>query len=318
MIRLIEKEFGKIFDNFLYDFFKMHFKNIYSKDEDHSDEYDKFLNEFKETVFIAGGCIPNRLKNKKINDFDIFIKTDEIKQFIISYVLSIIQSYAIDTSELFWSNKFGCFYTKKDKQYYDDVKDFDCYDSLAKANKKYEIVFFKEYEVLDEFDFIMDNPPRKIIISKNAITIVLNSNTFQFIICDIFDENTIVNNFDFIHTTNYFDPATQKIHLNNDAMLSIATNELKYVGSNHPISSLIRLRKFEKDGWNINKFDILRICNDISKISLTDKESYLREITGISGINYKEIFEVLNEYKFSEVIDFKEFIEKLESIHLNK
>jgi hypothetical protein len=56
--------------------------------------------------------------------------------------------------------------------------------------------------------------------------------------------------------------------LRAEALESILTKELRYVGSRYPLCSVIRTRKFLARGWTINAGQYVKMCFQISQLDL--------------------------------------------------
>lgn len=105
-----------------------------------------------------------------------------------------------------------------------------------------------------------------IFLSTNAITL---SNKVQIVVRFYGEPDKIHENYDFVHATNYWTYETGTV-LNQRALEAILNKELFYVGSKHPICSLIRTRKFIKRGWQINAGQYVKMAFQISKLNLED------------------------------------------------
>jgi hypothetical protein len=106
-----------------------------------------------------------------------------------------------------------------------------------------------------------------ILLTNNAITL---SDQIQLIIRFYGDPEEIHKNYDFVHCTNYWDSATNKLYLNQPALESIISKTLVYQGSLYPLCSLFRLRKFIQRGWTINAGQILKIALNLQQFDLNN------------------------------------------------
>src|SRR3546814_13834921 len=78
-------------------------------------------------------------------------------------------------------------------------------------------------------------------MSTNAITL---SDKIQIVLRFYGEADAIHENYDFVHCTNYWTSKDANLTLRQPALESLLCKELRYVGSNYPVCSVIRLSKF--------------------------------------------------------------------------
>lgn len=146
-----------------------------------------------------------------------------------------------------WVNDFDIYL--KDKESVDTIKTYftENKDSYNKDRKKYK------YN----------------LITDNAINL---SDKIQIITKWYGEPKEVVNNFDWAHIKSFYDIKGGKLTLCDNVYQLIVEKELKYTGSNYPLSSLFRLKKYIAKGWTISNFDLLKIIMDTVKV-LTKKNS---------------------------------------------
>lgn len=123
---------------------------------------------------------------------------------------------------------------------------------------------------------------KPIFLSTNAITL---SDKIQIVIRFYGDPNEIHENYDFIHTTNYW-TYRDGVCLNQRALEAILNKELLYVGSKYPIASMIRTRKFIKRGWQINAGQYVKIAWQINELDLTDIYVLEDQLVGVDSVYF--------------------------------
>jgi hypothetical protein len=128
-----------------------------------------------------------------------------------------------------------------------------------------------------------------LFFSPNAISL---SNQIQIVIRFHGDDVAIHKTFDFIHATNYFTFKTGLV-VNTDALLSILTKQLRYQGSFYPLTSIIRMKKFIKRGWNINAGEILKIMFQISELDLKNPDVLEEQLIGVDVAYFGVLIEIL-------------------------
>lgn len=139
---------------------------------------------------------------------------------------------------------------------------------------------------------------RPVFLSTNAITL---SGKVQVILRFFGDPDTIHENYDFVHCTNHWTKEGKTV-LRPEALESILTKELRYVGSRYPLCSLIRIRKFVARGWTINAGQIVKACFQVSKLDLEDINVLEDQLTGVDVAYFMEVIAKLRE-KGTERID---------------
>lgn len=142
---------------------------------------------------------------------------------------------------------------------------------------------------------------RPVFLSGNAITL---SHKIQLIIRFFGEPDDIHANYDFVHCTNYWDSKEKKLTIKPDALESLITKQLFYVGSKYPLCSVIRLRKFIMRGWHINAGQILKILFQVSEMDLTNIETLEDQLTGMDTAYFLQVIGRLRERQEKDK-DFK-------------
>lgn len=114
------------------------------------------------------------------------------------------------------------------------------------------------------------------LITENAINL---SDKIQIITKFYGTPEKVVENFDWQHIKSWYDCSNEKLNLTNDVYKLIVEKELIYTGSAYPLSSLLRLKKYLKKGWNVSNQTIIMIVFDILKVFGTNniQESEIQE-----------------------------------------
>ncbi len=125
--------------------------------------------------------------------------------------------------------------------------------------------------------------------SPNAISL---SNQLQIVLRFHGDDVAIHKTFDYIHATNFF---TFKSGLvtNKEALESIITKQLKYQGSQYPLTSVIRMKKFIKRGWNINAGEILKMLFQVSELDLKNPDVLEEQLIGVDVAYFDTLIKIL-------------------------
>jgi len=185
----------------------------------------------------------------------------------------------------------------------DGVAQSETIDTVA-DNVEYDINDFLD-EVNEDKTNVDDDTKKKyrpIFLSSNAITL---SNKIQIIIRFYGEPSVIHENYDFIHTTNYW-THRDGVVLNQRALEAILNKELFYSGSKYPIASIIRTRKFLKRGWQINAGQYLKMAFQISALDLNDISVLEDQLVGVDSIYFLHFIRVLHENILSGKINKEE------------
>lgn len=133
---------------------------------------------------------------------------------------------------------------------------------------------------------------RPVYLTDNAITL---SDKAQLIIRFYGDAEEIHKNYDFAHCTNYWRSDTKELVLKAEALESLLTKQLFYMGSRYPLCSLIRMRKFIKRGFSCDAGQILKMCFQISKLNLSDIPTLEDQLTGVDQAYFQMLIDYLQQ-----------------------
>lgn len=113
------------------------------------------------------------------------------------------------------------------------------------------------------------------LITENAINL---TDKIQIITKYYGTPINVVDSFDFQHIKSYWYYGSNELHFCSDFYKLIHEKELVYTGSEYPLSSFFRVKKYIKKGWNVSNATMLHIALDIvsafnkNKIILYNKE----------------------------------------------
>lgn len=244
---------------------------------------DDLKKVIRENYILTGGAITSMLLGEMPNDFDIYFKTPDSALQVANYYLNKITN-----------NDSGLVSTIKAVSVDNAVRIMIKSAGVVEGEDGLSGYRFFELCPPEEMEKYFDKKKLKskdkygiALISTNAISL---NDGIQVITRFVGDPTEIHKNYDFVHTTNFYTEKTGLV-LNQPALESIITKELKYVGSLYPLCSMFRTRKFIKRGWSITAGEMLKIAFDISQLDLTNP-SVLRE--QLVGVDYAYFFQVLN------------------------
>lgn len=193
------------------------------------------------------------------------------------------------------------------------INDFDFY---FKDQNAIEPFLIELEQMLHE-----DNNMKKIPISftkiktNNAYTYNINGVNFQFIIIPDFivnDPNDLINNFDFTVCKIAYDFKYDKFYYSKNLQRDINSRELNYEFNKYPVSSLMRIEKYEHKGFSINTMNILKIAMNIQSLNIKTYKDATEQLRGISTEYFKEFINLIESSDLQDqdynIIDFFKLI----------
>ncbi len=253
--------------------------------------------ELRDTVkkhyIVTGGAITSMLQGDLPNDYDVYLDNTEVAARLANYYVSRLP--AVDNEKtripIVEVPPEGGRVTVKVKSAGIagediDQDQYDYFESYPNPNKR----------ISQYLEGAMQKDTGKytaLAITTNAITL---TDKIQIVLRFVGPANEIHKNYDFVHTTNYF-TESEGVVLNQPALESILSKELKYVGSLYPICSMFRIKKFIQRGWTITAGEMLKIAWDISKLNLNDREVLQEQLTGVDAAYFNQLISLLEEGK---------------------
>jgi len=251
-----------------------------------------------DSLVVTGGAIASMLDGDLPNDYDVYFSDMDVAKDVGEYYLKTIlkedyNNYRIPSEPLVRERE-----DKEGVEVYiksagvlsgdTDLNDylyFEC--SPEVALKKY----MRSFDNVNESD--NTGKFRAVFISSNAITL---TDGVQIVLRFCGDADKVHENFDFVHTKNYWTAKTGVV-LNLASVEAIMSKTLKYVGSKYPICTLFRIRKFVKRGWSISAGEALKIAYDISKLDLDDLVVLRDQLVGVDSAYFVDVIKALQEAK---------------------
>lgn len=235
---------------------------------------DKELKDkVKNNVVVAGGAITSLLEGETPNDYDVYIKDFDVLVELANYYAELwnkdgrhkskvtIQVDVPEPEGDVGTSKVICFITS---------------EGVAGEEETSKASAGTEANIEVEEDEVADYRP--VFFTDNAISL---KGKIQLVLRFWGEPEKIISSFDYVHCTNYFDRGEQNLHISKDALMSILNKQLKYVGSQFPICSLFRMRKYMERGYTISAGEILKMSFQISKLDLTDIDVLREQLIGV-------------------------------------
>ena len=242
------------------------------------------------SLLVSGGCITSMFLGEPVNDYDVYLSDVEVLHKLALY-------YAKPYTEI------RVLDGRQKESLENDLRNRYENDSAEKMINAYAIslrnlkpdqikLFFKAKN--GGLRVNEDKKPEQlnyspIFFSPNAISL---SNNLQIVLRFHGTPEEIHETFDFIHPTNYF-TIDGRIVTNKEALESILTKQLRYQGSHYPVTSIIRMKKFVKRGWNINAGEILKIAFQISELDLHNPDVLEEQLIGVDVAYFSILIGIL-------------------------
>lgn len=230
----------------------------------------------------------NKIKELLRSKIDIVLNTiekEDLKERVAQDIYisgGAICSLLLDEKPRDYDIYFNSVIVLEDLIYY--------YVPTIKIDKQY-ITTVRKFNIDEKFvDTVipLTNGACGIKITKTAL--ILDTN-LQIVINRIGNINDITQQMDFIHCTNYYDYAYDKLVLNKPALTSILTKELQYQGQHFSINSLYRLQKFIQKGFTISSANLLIIAMSINRQDLTTKKNISKQFGDCNNDYFKKLLE---------------------------
>lgn len=253
---------------------------------------EELKKKIKQDVIVTGGSITSMILGETINDFDIYFRTKETTLKVAKYYVGKFNIKNNVDSDSCYVSEETINNIKNGEE--ERVTIFISSSGVAQDS----VLATKEID--EETDQVIDeNENEKYspsFLSQNAITL---TNKLQIIIRFYGEPEDIHKNFDFVHATCYFDYSKQKLSYTLEALRSMQTKKLKYIGSLYPICSLFRMRKFINRGWNISAGEIFKISLQVSTLDLTNTDVLREQLTGVDYLYFQHLVSAIEQYQKS-------------------
>lgn len=259
-------------------------------------------------TMVSGGAITSLLLGEKPNDFDIYFKTKETTEAVAKYYVEQFnnnppsrfkeQNKDVSITVLVQDDRVKIVVKSQGVASEDGTSEYQYFEQ-PNINPSEPQEFVESIaEVLTESSQKTDQDKgpkyRPIFLTSNAITL---SDKIQIVIRFFGPIETIHENFDYIHCTCSYDYQTNELNIPQAALMSLLNRCLKYKRSKYPVCSLIRSRKFIKNGWHIDAGQYVKIAWDISKLNLEDINVLEDQMLGVDSAYFQQVIELLRSHQ---------------------
>lgn len=269
---------------------------------------EELKDKVRSNVVIAGGAITSLLEGETPNDYDVYIKDFDVLVELANYYAELwnkdgrhkskvtIQVDVPEPEGDVETSKVICFITSEGVAGEEE--------EITKASAGTEAnIEVEENEVADY---------RPVFFTDNAISL---KGKIQLVLRFWGEPEKVISSFDYVHCTNYFDRGNQDLHISKDALMSILNKQLKYVGSQFPICSLFRMRKYMERGYTISAGEILKMAFQISNLDLTDINVLREQLIGVDTTYMIDLVDRLEQAQENNVdIDYTYVVDLIDEI----
>lgn len=239
--------------------------------------------DVKDNIIVSGGSIASLLTGEPVNDFDVYLQSRSVLLRLVNYY-----SKPFPDLQIMDGTK------KKEMEAANPHSDASHYSVALRNLKDDQVKIFIETKAGKRIEKKPDVKYTPVYFSPNAISL---SDDVQIVIRFHGTVEEIHKTFDFIHATNYW-TFNDGIVLNLPAMESLMSRQLKYQGSQYPLTSIIHTRKFIKRKWNIGSGEYLKIMFQISKLDLENIDVLEEQLIGVDVAYFGALIDALrNKYK---------------------
>ena len=259
--------------------------------------------ELKDNILVSGGSITSMYLGEPVNDYDVYIKDINVLKRVAEYYCKPFDNIKLLDGRL--KNNYVADYNKEHLGVADLTDAIGHKASSLRNLKDNQIKLYLDEKAVFLVDYLPEKeiPFRPLCFSANAISL---SDDVQLVLRFHGDNEQIHSTYDFIHATNYF-TFKDGLVTNKAALESILTKQLKYQGSLYPLTTIIRIRKFVKRGWNIGAGELLKVMFQISQLDLTNMDVLEEQLIGVDVAYFAQLIDALRSVK----------PEKLTSLYIN-
>lgn len=266
----------------------------------------------REEAIVTGGSIASMLIGEQVNDFDIYFRTKATVKQVADYYVSDFQkrkkkqggvdvtTYVEELKDTHGKDRVRIVVKsagvasdemERDYEYFESLPDHDAGEYIGEAfdplSDVKDIADDAKEEMASEYP--MYSPA---FLSSNAISL---RGKIQLILRFYGEPDEIHQSYDFAHCMNYWESGQSKLTLRPEALEALLSRTLVYRGSQYPLCSVIRSRKFIERGWRINAGQYLKMAMQISNLDLTNHEVLEEQLTGVDVAYFADVIHKIKD-----------------------
>lgn len=279
----------------------------------------------KKEAIVTGGAIASMLLGEQVNDFDVYFRTKETVRKVADYYTKEflaakkqqggvqVQMYVEELVDVQGKDRVRIVVKSAGVASSEQTDDYQYFESRAdhEAGEYVSEAFDPLSDVKDIVDQVKDEMAEEYdmyapaFLSSNAVSL---RGKVQLILRFYGEPEEIHQSYDFSHCMNYWESGTNKLTLKQSALEALLSKTLVYHGSQYPLCSVIRARKFIERGWRINAGQYLKMAMQISELDLTRHDVLEEQLTGVDVAYFAEVLEKI-KMKNPEGVDSAYLVE---------
>ena len=277
----------------------------------------------KEAI-VTGGSIASMLLGEDVNDYDIYFRTKETVRRVADYYVSEfaevrkakggvgVDVFVEELKDTLGKDRVRIVVKSAGVIGAEDDVAYDYFESRppAEAGDYLSDVLEIANEGGDTIEAggLGAEQYTAAYLSSNAVSL---SGKIQLILRFYGEPDEIHESYDFAHCMNYFENGTSTLTLRPDALEALLSRSLTYRGSQYPLCSIIRARKFIERGWRINAGQFVKMAMQLNEMDLTKFDVLEEQLTGVDVAYFQEVISKLKE-KGQERVDATYLIELID------
>jgi hypothetical protein len=263
----------------------------------------------KETIMqntiITGGALVSLLTGEPVNDYDVYFRTKESCITVAKYYIDRWNTdHPNKHASLMWGtlleevtgidNGQVKVYVKSKGVADEDEISSNTIACDFETNLHEDEAVGIDSEKITEQEDNGKGKYRPRFITSNAITL---SNKIQIVTRFYGEVADIHKNYDFAHCTCAWSSWDNEVFLPRKALECIINKELYYVGSQYPLCSIIRTRKYIERGYHINAGQYVKMAMQLNALDLTNVDVLEDQLTGVDTAYFQMMINALKEHK---------------------
>lgn len=273
----------------------------------------------RENLIVTGGCFTSMINNEVPKDFDCYFRTKGAARLVAEYYVRVwneahkdqqnalgkpTEVFVLDGADpnqdlLDYYNITSLKYSKSRmiaNTPRDRIKIIFPSDGVVgdPSAVKSEDELGSPEQVVEEIDEVKaeeaiaaeEKKYFPVFLSTNAITL---SDGIQVVVRFYGRPSDIHETYDFVHTKAYYNYATKELSIPKEVYECVVNKTLIYTGSQYPVCSVFRTRKFVARGWKINAGQMLKMCMQISQLNLMDIDVLEDQLVGVDSLYFMNL-----------------------------
>lgn len=279
----------------------------------------------RKEAIVTGGCIASMMLGEDVNDFDVYFRTKSTVKAVADYYCAKfalaktkqggvpISTFVEELKDLQGKDRVRIVVKSagvasdtqdSDYDYFEGRADHDAGEYVGEAFDPLSDV--KDIADAARDEMAGDGPDYSpAFLSSNAVSL---RGKVQLILRFYGEPDEIHQSYDFAHCMNYYESGKSSMTLKPEALEALLSRTLVYHGSQYPLCSVIRSRKFIERGWRINAGQYLKMAMKISDLDLSDHVVLEEQLTGVDVAYFAEVINKIKD-KNPERVDAAYLVE---------